>query len=109
MGETFWQKTQGERFMLGLNKLLNIFGRKKSSHKNSAEVVRKRLDELKLVVTYPEQQKYKMDVDEFQQALVNFICDQLELPADKVNFTIHKRGDQAICNMTVAIPDENMA
>lgn len=95
--------------MLKLTKWLNKLTKKNTHANNSAEVVRKRLDELKLVVTYPGEEQAKMNIEEFQQALINFICDHLELPADKVSFTIHKQGEQAICNMTVAIPDETMA
>ena len=95
--------------MLVLKKLFNLFRKTKSPTDKSAEVVRRRLDELKLVVTYPDEQQAKMNVEEFQNALINFICNHLELEANQVSFTIQKRGEQAICNMTVAIPDETMA
>ena len=95
--------------MINFLKAVSIFKKQKSATDKSAEVVRKRLDELKLVVTYPDEQQAKMNIEEFQQALINFICDHLELTADQVSFTINKRGEQAICNMTVAIPDETMA
>lgn len=92
-----------------LKKITRLFSKRSTLPDKSAEIVRKRLDELKLVVTYPDIQQEKMNIDEFQQALINFICDHLDLKSEQVSFTIHKRGDQAICNMTVAIPDENMA
>lgn len=95
--------------MLKLIRRFRALKTKNNNYDNSADVVRRRLDELKLVVTYPDDNQSKMNIEEFQQALINFICDHLELPADKVSFTIHKRGEQAICNMTVAIPDETMA
>ena len=95
--------------MLNFNKIFKLFRKQKSATDKSAEVVRRRLDELKLVVTYPDEDQGKMNIEEFQQALINFICDQLELTSDQVSFTINKRGEQAICNMTVAIPDETMA
>lgn len=92
-----------------LNRFLSVFKKEKILHDNSAEVVKRRLHELSLVVTYPDVKRQKINIDEFQQALVNLICDHLGLTSEEVSFTIHKRGEQAICNMTVAIPDENMA
>lgn len=98
--------------MLNLKKYFKIYSRKKNQQDNSAKIVKQRLDDvLKLVVTYPIQGNdgNKIDGEQFQKALINFICDYLKIEPEEVNFKVYKQGKQSICNMTVAINDETVA
>lgn len=91
-------------------RLWNYFFSKEENEgeQKPADVVRDRL--LQLVVAYeaPDLASKNINLEQFMEALKDFICQYLQLTTKEVSLVMHKRNTQSILEMSVAMPSETI-